>query len=124
MQGPVYLRSSTNDLPDLVADLHGQGIEIEVSGRIDSVHGGLRASFEVLPDAPVTKFTMALDGGKRGLLVNERNVCTSPEKATARFVGQDGKGELLHPPLLAKCGKHKKPRHKPSSKHRPKAQAR
>jgi hypothetical protein len=111
MEGPVYLRSSTNPLPDLVADLHGQGIEIEVAGRIDSHHGGIRATFTGLPDAPVTKFTMALNGGKRGLLVNERNVCTSTEKAIANFVGQDNKGELLHPPLRAdRCPKAPKHR--------------
>jgi hypothetical protein len=39
LKGPVYLRSSDNKLPDLVADLHGI-IDVEVSGRIDSIRAG------------------------------------------------------------------------------------
>ena len=34
LEGPVYLRSSSHKLPDLVADLKGQ-IDIELVGRID-----------------------------------------------------------------------------------------
>jgi hypothetical protein len=46
LQGPIYLRASANPLPDLVASPRGGGIAIEVVGRIDKSHGGLRASFE------------------------------------------------------------------------------
>jgi hypothetical protein len=101
LEGSVYLRSSPNPLPDMVADLRGAstGIEIEVVGRIDSHHGGLRATFEDLPDAPVSKFVMSLDGGKRGLLANEQNVCNATETATARFTAQDGSGWVSHPRL-------------------------
>ncbi len=38
----------------------GAGIAIDVVGRIDSFHGGLRGTFDVLPDAPVSKFVMKL----------------------------------------------------------------
>jgi hypothetical protein len=108
MTGNVYLRSSTNLLPDLVTVLHGRGVRILLEGRTDSSHGGLRGTFEGLPDAPVTKFTMVLNGGKRGLLVNERNICASPQIATARFVGQSNQGEALKPQLGARCPGHKK----------------
>ncbi|HTT95749.1 MAG TPA: hypothetical protein VMF55_13835 [Solirubrobacterales bacterium] len=116
MTGPVYLRTSTHQLPDLVAVLHGQGIRIVLEGRIDSRHGGLRATFEGIPDAPVTRFTMRLYGGKRGLLVNERNLCSSPQLATARLLGQANLGLVSHPPLEARC-KKKKASHKGSKKH-------
>jgi hypothetical protein len=108
MRGNVYLRSSTNLLPDLVTVLHGRGVRILLEGRIDSHHGGLRGSFEGLPDAPVSKFTMVLNGGKRGVLVNERNLCAAPQIATARFLGQDNTGEALKPQLEAKCPGHTK----------------
>jgi hypothetical protein len=114
LEGPVYLRASANPLPDMVAALHGAGtgIEIEVVGRIDSFHGGLRATFEGLPDAPVSKFVMALNGGKHGLLVNERNVCTSDETATARFTGQQNSGWISHPRLEdSVCGKKQGKKH-------------
>jgi hypothetical protein len=117
LEGPVYLRSSSNPLPDLVAVLRGGGITTEVDGRIDSVKGGLRGTFEGLPDAPLTRFTMSLFGGKRGLLANERNVCRSRETATARFLGQNNVGELMRPKLEAACGKHKT-NHKAKKGHR------
>jgi hypothetical protein len=90
LEGSVYLRSSDHKLPDLVADLEGQ-IDIEISGRIDSVKGGrLRASFESIPDAPVTKFALDLKGGRKGLLQNSEDLCKSRPKASVRMVGQSG----------------------------------
>ena len=104
MEGPVYLRASSNPLPDLVADLNGAGVRIEVAGRIDSKNGGMRATFDVLPDAPVTKFTMSLYGGKRGLLVNSDNLCKARPVANARMAGQSNVGVVLKPKLQVKCG--------------------
>lgn len=75
------------------------------SGNMN-VHPGLRLT-EVLPDAPVSKFSLTLNGGKRGLLVNSDDVCASAP-ARARMVGQNGKGVDLRPRLLhSKCGKAK-----------------
>lgn len=111
MEGPVYLRSSGAILPDMVAVLHGRGIRIVLDGHIDSVHGGLRGTFETPPDAPVSKFTMVLSGGKRGLLVNERNTCSAPQLATARLIGQNNSGIALRPRVRVKCAKHKKSHH-------------
>lgn len=108
MTGPVYLRSSSHLLPDLVTVLHGRGVRILLEGRIDSSHGGLRGTFEGLPDAPVTRFTMVLNGGRRGLLTNEKNLCASPQIATARFIGQSNQAEALKPQVGAKCPGHKK----------------
>ena len=90
LEGPVYLRSSPNPLPDMVAALRGAGgIEIEVGGRISSVRGALRASFDTLPDAPVSRFVMTLQGGKRGLLENSESLCKGPAYATALFTGHN-----------------------------------
>ena len=105
LEGPVYLRSSRSAVPDLVARLRGHGIEIEVPGRIDSSRGGIRANFEGLPDAPVSKFTMTLPGGKRGLLANGENLCGRTRRANARFVAQSNETAVGHPKLLVKCKK-------------------
>ncbi len=115
LEGPVYLRSSPNPLPDLVAALKGpagQPVEIELSGRIDSVNAGIRNTFEIVPDAPVTSFTLSLQGGKKGLLENSTDICKKTNRATAIFTGQNGKVAKLAPPLLAKgCkAKAKKPK--------------
>jgi hypothetical protein len=103
LEGPVYLRSSNHQLPDLVADLNGQ-IEVALAGRNDSIHGGLRNTFEAVPDAPVSKFTLTLKGGKKGLLQNSTDICKGTHKANARFVAHNGKVVVLRPELVAKCG--------------------
>jgi hypothetical protein len=106
LQGPVYLRSAPDrPLPDLVADLHGGGLglRIEVVGHIDSVHGGLRGTFEGIPDAPVSRFVMNLKGGKRGLLVNSENLCGRTGRANALFIGHNNLGVRFRPQVRATC---------------------
>ena len=107
LEGPVYLRSSSHPLPDLVAALHGQ-IDVVVAGRVDSKNGGVRASFEAVPDAPITKFVLEMQGGKKGLLVNSRNICKHTNRVTAKFTGQNGKAVEFRPVLKAVNCKAKK----------------
>ena len=109
IQGPVYLRSSNNLLPDLVADLNGQ-IHVVLHGKTDSIRGGIRNTFEGVPDAPASKFVLTLKGGKRGLLVNSRNICKGKNRATAIFTAQSGKVSEFRPALKAKCGGKKRKR--------------
>ena len=105
LSGPVYLRSSSHELPDLVADLNGQ-IHVVLVGTIDTGKGGgIRNTFEAVPDAPVSKFTLSLYGGKKGLLVNSRDICKSTSKALAVFGAQNGKGAQLAPVLGNGCAK-------------------
>jgi hypothetical protein len=89
LSGTVYLRSSSHKLPDIVVDLHGQ-IDVQLIGRVDSVRGRLRTRFTTVPDAPVTRFVLDLEGGKKGLLINSRNLCNSPQKALVKMAGQNG----------------------------------
>jgi hypothetical protein len=105
LSGPVYLRSSSHPLPDLVAKLGGQ-LEIDLVGRIDSVHGGIRATFESVPDAPVTKFVLQMKGGAKSLITNSTDICRGSRRATAQFKAQNGRAARLRPVLQAKgCGK-------------------
>ena len=106
LEGPVYLRSSSNKLPDLVADLRGQ-VHIVLAGRIDSIGGGIRTTFPQVPDQPISKFVLSMQGGKKGLLVNSRDVCASVNKATVKMDGQNGKVHDFKTPLRASCGKKK-----------------
>jgi hypothetical protein len=109
LAGPVYLRSSNHALPDLVAALHSKKVDINLDGRIDSVNGGIRNSFEAVPDAPVTKFVLEMQGGRKGLLVNSTDICRGKHRAKASFTGQNGKRWGLNPLLKAHCGgKHKR----------------
>jgi len=90
LRGPVYLVSSNNQLPDLVADLRGQ-INIQLHGVISSVRGGIKTVFNQVPDAPVSKFILRMEGGKKGLLVNSRNLCTGPLSSVMNLKAQNGK---------------------------------
>jgi hypothetical protein len=107
LSGPVYLRSSSHQLPDLVADLNGQ-IHVALAGRIDSVKGGIRATFEAVPDAPVSKFTLEMQGGKKGLLVNSGNICKTGNRATVDLDAQNGLSYDTTPLLANGCKKSKK----------------
>ena len=113
LSGPVYLRSSNSKLPDLVADLKGQ-IEIALAGKIDTAKGGgLRATFAKVPDAPVTKFVLNMEGGKKGLLVNSDSLCGQTQKASVQLGGQNGISSNTKKKLQTACGggaskKHRK----------------
>jgi hypothetical protein len=106
LTGNVYLRSSNHKLPDLVVALKGPDslpIEIELQGRTDSVKGALRNTFEAVPDAPVSSFRLELFGGKRGLVVNSRNLCARRYRAEVQLEGQNGKGWDTRPVVRASC---------------------
>jgi len=108
LSGPIYLRSSNNPLPDIVATFRGGKIDANVVGRVDSVKGGIRNTFDFVPDVPVTKAIFTFAGGKKGLLVNSRNICSKTFRATARFTGQNGAQHNFKPKMVAKCSKARK----------------
>lgn len=109
-QGPVFLRSSNNNLPDLVVALQGPPsapFQVELASRIDSVKGGIRSSFESIPDVPVSRFVLEMRGGRKGLIVNSRNLCAKPakSKAKASLEGQNGRRSETKPVVRAAgCG--------------------
>jgi hypothetical protein len=91
LKGPVYLVSSNHELPDLLADLRGQ-VNIQVRGVISSKNGGIKTVFNELPDTPVSKFILRMEGGKKkGLLVNSRNLCKGRLSSVMSMKGQNGK---------------------------------
>jgi hypothetical protein len=110
LTGPVYLRSSSHLLPDVVVALKGPAsipIEVELAGRVDSKSGGIRNSFEFVPDAPVSKFTLEMRGGKKSLIVNSRDLCKGTQRATVRLRAQNGKSRDFRPVVRNDCGKKK-----------------
>jgi hypothetical protein len=104
LQGPVYLRSSDNPLPDLVMAMSGE-LDITLVGRIDSKNGGIRTTFDRVPDAPITKFVLRMKGGAKSLLVNSQDICLSAHRATVRMGAQNGRALSSQPRLQsAGCG--------------------
>lgn len=105
LEGPVYLRSNGGErqLPDLVADLHGQ-FRIILVGFIDAKHARIRTRFMNPPDAPISRFVLKLSGGKNGLLQNTTNLCAHERRARQVLVGQNGRRLVAQPRLGTSCG--------------------
>ncbi|MGN6254347.1 MAG: hypothetical protein ACTHO8_05120 [Solirubrobacterales bacterium] len=106
LEGNLYLGVGFgHKLPDLVGELNGQ-IRILIHGKVDTdKEDGLRTTFETVPDAPVSKFILEMRGGrKKGLLRNSENLCEKPQRAEAKFVGQNGKVAVFRPLIANGCG--------------------
>ncbi|MGA8746208.1 MAG: hypothetical protein WB507_10130 [Solirubrobacterales bacterium] len=118
LEGPVYLRSGGDGrkLPDIVAALNGR-IDINLVGHVESVPGRLRTTFSSVPDTPVSKFTLNLDGGSKGLLENGTNLCNQPLRASVDLAGQNGKTVKRLPVLQTACGKQKRNGHRKPGAH-------
>lgn len=109
LSGPVYLRSSSHNLPDLVLALHGI-FNVDLASRIDSRHGGIRSTFADVPDAPVSRFVLEMQGGKKGLIINSRNLCAGKNRADAELTGQNFKRDELRPVVRPSCSSARKSR--------------
>lgn len=112
VKGPVYLVASDHELPDLLADLHGQ-VNVRLRGVISSAKERLRTVFYPVPDVPVSKFTIQMKGGKKGLLVNSRDLCKRPNRSFLNFKAQNGKQLKvkklrLRTPACRKAKKHRR----------------
>jgi hypothetical protein len=105
LRGPVYLRSSSHRLPDLVASLHSGAVHIVLEGRISPARHGIRTFFGDLPDAEISRFVLQLAGGDRGLLVNSANICAAPPAATVKALGQANLGRVFTTKLRGQCGR-------------------
>jgi len=90
LKGPVYLTSSNNELPDLLADLRGQ-VNIRLRGVISSENARLKTVFRKVPDVAVNKFVLTMKGGNRGLLVNSQDLCDRPRKGFLNLKAQNSR---------------------------------
>jgi hypothetical protein len=104
LAGPVYLTSSNHELPDLLVDLKGQ-VNVRLRGVISSAKARIKTVFATTPDVPVSKFVLTMKGGKKGLLVNSRNLCGHPNLSFLNFKAQNGKQLKKKQPLrVPGCG--------------------
>jgi len=111
LAGPVYLTSSSNPLPDLLVDLRGQ-VNVRLRGVISSTKGGrIKNVFSTVPDVPVSRFTLTMKGGRKGLLENSQDLCAHPSFSFLNFKAQNGKQvKVKRLPLRAPSCKGKKPK--------------
>jgi hypothetical protein len=107
LEGNAFLRSSGRGLPDLALDLRGQ-FHIEAVAHIDAVNGGLRTTFQTVPDVPLGTVALDLLGGSKGLIQNSETLCGTHKKASVTMSGQSGKRISREVPLQPSCGKQGK----------------
>ena len=109
LEGPVYFRSNggERELPDIVADLNGQ-FRVILVGFVDATGRRLRTTFASAPDAPVSRFELNLAGGKKGLLVFNRDVCKQKQRAKLAFSAQNGRPSVTNEAIETSCKKGKK----------------
>jgi hypothetical protein len=110
LEGPVFLQPSNHRVPDLVAALHSGSfsINLHLRARQDSAHARIRTTFEGLPDVPLTRFTLDLSGGRKGLLVNSKDLCANRQHVGVKIRGQNGKTYETRPLVKVPCGQPKK----------------
>jgi hypothetical protein len=96
-------------LPTLLIPLRGQiALDLRAQTSVDKQEQ-LVTTFPTIPDAAVSKFTLNINGGSRGLLVitgRGRNICPKPQIAGAVFNAHSGAQEILNP-TISKPGCHK-----------------
>ncbi len=105
LTGPAYAVSGFGKLPHVVFILDGQ-VTIMPEAESSSVKGGhLKTVVPVIPDAPIGHFRLDLFGGKKGYIVNTRNLCASPAKVAVQYTAQSGTTLSQEVKTKTACGK-------------------
>ena len=93
--------------------------------RNDSVNGALRNTVQAVPDAPVSYFRLQIFGGKKGLIVNSRNICRGRNQARVAMAAHNGRRSVERVNVFnRKCKKLKRRRrHHKRKAHRSHARA-
>jgi hypothetical protein len=103
MAGPVYFVKNVRKdpksgreirtLPKLVIPMTGQnGVKLTLTGTSDVEDDQLVTTFDNIPDAAVSSFTLNIIGGKGGILaVSGADICKATQVADQQIAGQNGK---------------------------------
>ena len=102
LHGPLVLRASRGELPELVAALDGR-VRIDLPARVDTQAGRLRIAFQALPDIPLKRLVLTTFGGRRSLFANTSGICTRAPRADASLLAHNGRTLSLRPRLRADC---------------------
>jgi hypothetical protein len=109
--GPSGNRIRTT--PSLLVKLRGE-VDINVRATTTATNGRLVTTFPKVPDAPVSKFRLDINGGSKGILVVTRtrkgkiNLCKSRQTATVQTDGHNGRTRDFNVNVKRPCGKASK----------------
>ncbi len=108
LRGPVWLvRRGRGQLPKLVATLTGP-LDIQIVGLPDVSDrtGKIVTTFRGLPDVPVSRFVLRLDGGRFGFLEASENLCARSLPMPATFKAWNNKSVQRRPTIDVRgCGR-------------------
>ncbi len=93
LTGDVFLAGGARGaLPGLAIQL-GPPIPLRLTGSVELTPQGIRTTFTGLPDVPLARFALSLDGGPAGLFAAGPDLCTlkAPPAVRAVYVAQSGK---------------------------------
>lgn len=119
LTGPVYFVKNVRihprtgrtirTLPTLLIPLRGE-VAIDVRANSDVIDQKLVSTFHTVPDAPVSRFELNLNGGPKGILVATRNICPRPRSHVTdmEIDGQNGKRADQAVRMRTPCAKKKK----------------
>lgn len=102
-RGRLFMVEGAGRLPDIAASLGG-AVPLDLRGHLEARNTRIRASFDSLPDVPLSHLRVVLKGGFRGLLVNSEGLCRRrPPLLRARFLGHNGKLRRIRPRAEVRC---------------------
>jgi hypothetical protein len=113
-----FVKVGSGKLPKLVIALRG-ALSLDVTGATNVAHNGQLTTTITAPDVPVSRFVLTVHGGRGGVLLNNRNVCTAPKKRLVTVVqstGQNGKKTTQRAATKVTGCPKPKPKPKPKKK--------
>jgi hypothetical protein len=93
LTGSVYFAAKpVGQLPGLIIQL-ADPIPLRLEGAVELSPTGLKTTFTGLPDVPLSRFALNLDGGPTGAFLLASDLCTTkaPPAVAATFAAQSGK---------------------------------
>jgi hypothetical protein len=95
LSGAIYIvQPKDSGLPDLGISLVAMGVQVQLSGQAEARDGRFVTRLSGLPDMPLSRFTMRMEGGDDGVFSLKSGLCKQgrPRRLDSAFAaaGQDG----------------------------------
>jgi hypothetical protein len=95
LEGPIYLRRPSARLPDIVAEVRGEGLRFVLHGQTAAPRGRLRVRLAALPDIALSEARFTFAGGRHGIFANRASLCRSASPARAALAAHNGSHRRL-----------------------------
>jgi hypothetical protein len=102
-RGTLYAGESGHGLPEVSAVLRSGGFRLVLRGRSSARSGRLSIRIPSIPDMPFSRLRLALDGGRRGFIVNSEPLCGRAVHGTVALRAHNGRRRWLHPEAVVDC---------------------